>query len=408
MKRNRSLSVISALLLAVSVFALFSPTAKALTYKGSNTYKSGPYYEKLCAVELTGDPRTDIVNIAKSQVGYFEGDNAYQLAGTVNGTGNFTEYGRWYGLQDMWCAMFVSWCAYVANVPESVVIKHAYTPTGLSFFQNKGRAYSRADVAAGAYTPQPGDIIYFKSPRNSNPTNHVGIVTKYSNKTVYTVEGNTSSLTISTNGGTVAEKSYDISDTYIVYICCPDYEQSGSSAEISAVLDEYSAVRGGVKIRGWCFDKNDAETPLEVHVYIGGPATDENADVNTETVANAYRPDVNNVYGCGNNHGFDSTVATSKTGKQTVYVYAVNPKTSDKILISTFSADIPSPEDPKKKKADINKDGYVNNKDIVELFRYVSSGNTAEDESVYDYNEDGDVNNKDVTALFRYISSYSN
>ena len=47
----------------------------------------------------------------------------------------------------------------------------------------------------------------------------------------------------------------------------------------------------------------------------------------------------------------------------------------------------------------------MDNKDVVALFRYVSSGVTAEDESVYDFDEDETVNNKDVVALFRYISS---
>ena len=54
---------------------------------------------------------------------------------------------------------------------------------------------------------------------------------------------------------------------------------------------------------------------------------------------------------------------------------------------------------------DVNLDGEVNNKDIVALFRYVSGGEKAEDEAVYDFNADGEVNNKDVTSLFRYVSS---
>ena len=111
--------------------------------------------------------------------------------------------------------------------------KHCYTPTGLQWFKDRGRAYSRATVAKGGYTPQPGDIIYFKSSRNNNTTNHVGIVTKYSNGTVYTIEGNTSSATISTNGGAVCEKSYSISNTYIVYICSPDYKNTSSSSSSS-------------------------------------------------------------------------------------------------------------------------------------------------------------------------------
>ncbi|MBQ3546229.1 MAG: RICIN domain-containing protein [Lachnospiraceae bacterium] len=222
--------IVAMLLVFLMIIPSFSFEAQALTYSGSSSYKSGKFYTRLTNVTLTGDQRTDIVNIAKSQVGYQEGSSSSQLAGTTYGGSNYTEYGRWYGLQDMWCAMFVSWCANVAGVSTSVVPKHSYTPTGLNWFKNKGQAYSRATVASGGYTPQPGDIIYFKSSRNQNITNHVGIVTKYSGGTVYTVEGNTSSATISTNGGAVCEKSYSISNTYIVYICKPSYTNTSTSS----------------------------------------------------------------------------------------------------------------------------------------------------------------------------------
>ncbi len=197
--------------------------AGALDYSGSASYASGPYYTALTALTRTGDARADIVAIAQSQVGYQEGGSASQLSGEVSGSGNYTEYGRWYGLQDMWCAMFVSWCAYMAEVPSTVVPKHSFTVSGLNQFIAWGRAYTRAEVAAGVYTPEAGDIIYFKSSRNTNKTNHVGIVTSYSGSTVYTVEGNTSSAAISTNGGAVCEKSYSITNTFVVYICRPNY-----------------------------------------------------------------------------------------------------------------------------------------------------------------------------------------
>ncbi len=235
----KNLKKISASILAlVLAIAIILPQAvtpvSALSYSGSSSYRSGRYYRQLTAVKLTGNQRTDIVNVAKSQIGYQEGSSSSRLSGTVRGRGNYTEYGRWYGLQNMWCAMFVSWCANVAKVSTSIVPKHSFTVSGLNWFKARGRAYSRANVAAGKYTPQPGDIIYFKSGRNSNPTNHIGIVTKYSGKTIYTVEGNTSSATVSTNGGAVASKSYSIYNKYIVYICRPNYSGSNISSSSSS------------------------------------------------------------------------------------------------------------------------------------------------------------------------------
>lgn len=227
-KIKRILSwMLAAALTAAMILPHAAQPVSALEYDGSAGYESGKFYRALAEVKLTGDPRTDIVNIAQSQVGYQEGGSSNQLSGEVYGGVNFTEYGRWYGVQSLWCAMFASWCADVAGISTTIIPKHAYTPDGLKWFRDRGLAYSRAKVEAGEYTPQPGDLIYFKSSRNKNPTNHVGIVSGYSNGTVYVIEGNTSSATLSTNGGTVAQKSYAITNTYIVYICCPDYEGTG-------------------------------------------------------------------------------------------------------------------------------------------------------------------------------------
>ena len=229
---KRALSICTCVALMATMFVSTASSASAISYSGSSSYKSGKYYTALKNVKKTGNQRTDIVNVAKSQIGYQEGSSSSKLSGEIRGNGNCTEYGRWYGLQDMWCAMFVSWCANVAGVSTSVVPKHCYTPSGLSWFKSRGLAYSRATVANGGYKPQPGDIIYFKSSRNNNTTNHIGIVTKYSGSTVYTVEGNTSSATVSTNGGAVASKSYSIYNTYIVYICKPKY--SGTNITTSS------------------------------------------------------------------------------------------------------------------------------------------------------------------------------
>ena len=225
-KRIVSACLAAAMLLPVGL------SARAVDYQGTPSYMTGKYYRALKEVELTGDPRTDIVRIALSQVGYQESTYMKELSGEIVGNLNFTEYGDWYDMQDQWCAMFVSWCAALAGVPKDVVPKHAYTPNGLYWLKDKwGRAYSRAKVEAGVYTPQPGDIIYFKSASTKATTNHVGIVTGYRDGVVYTVEGNSSSPAIFSSGGTVARKSYPITNQYIVYICSPDYSKSAQPVE---------------------------------------------------------------------------------------------------------------------------------------------------------------------------------
>lgn len=231
-KVNRILSfVLAFVMLASVVIPAMTGRTHALKYDGSAGYKSGKFYRALTEVALTGDPRTDIVNIAMSQVGYQEGGSNNQLSGEVYGGLNFTEYGRWYGAQDMWCAMFASWCAYVAGISTDVIPSHAYTPNGLQWFKDRGLTHSQEEIENGTYTPRAGDLIYFRSSRNTNRTNHVGIVTGCSGGMIYTVEGNVGTAGISTNGGTVGANSYPITNTYIVAVCSPGYTEGSTSVE---------------------------------------------------------------------------------------------------------------------------------------------------------------------------------
>ena len=130
---KRKINVIIATLLVVAMcVTMFPVRSEAISYSGSSSYQSGRYYTNLTNVQLTGNQRVDIVNIAKSQIGYQEGGSSGKYSGEVAGSNNYTEYGRWYGSYigeswysgAQWCAMFVSWCAYVAGVGESIIDYH--------------------------------------------------------------------------------------------------------------------------------------------------------------------------------------------------------------------------------------------------------------------------------------------
>ena len=54
---------------------------------------------------------------------------------------------------------------------------------------------------------------------------------------------------------------------------------------------------------------------------------------------------------------------------------------------------------------DTNGDGAVDNKDVVVLFRYVSSASGSEYDPAFDFNGDSVVDNKDVVSLFRHVSA---
>lgn len=197
----------------------------------SASYRSGIFYRRLCNVTLTGDQRADIVAIALSQIGYTEGNDKYSLSGLSDGSKNYTEYSRWYDTIDdrydythsAWCAMFVSWCANQAGISSDIVYYHALTTGGLDWYRKQGLCHSRAQVENGTYTPLPGDIVYFKSSANRNEVNHIGIVVRYADGVLYAVEGNTFPGEKSSEGGQVCIKSYRIDDTFIRYICSPNY-----------------------------------------------------------------------------------------------------------------------------------------------------------------------------------------
>lgn len=240
----RKMKKLLALAVAGTLAAAMVFPAHALRYDGSSYYESGKYYRALTQVQLTGDQRTDIVSVALSQVGYQEGGSRTQLSGEVFGGVNFTEYGNWYGFQDMWCAMFASWCAHVAQIPETVVPRHSYTPEGLQWFRSRGLAHSREELAAGAYVPRPGDLIYFRSSRNENRTNHVGIVVACEGGKIYTVEGNIGSSSTYSNGGMVDRVCYPITSTYIVAVCSPNYVPTGTNV----VTDTTKSLRQAIRI----------------------------------------------------------------------------------------------------------------------------------------------------------------
>ena len=80
---------------------------------------------------------------------------------------------------------------------------------------------------------------------------------------------------------------------------------------------------GTVTVVGWAYDPDKPTTPINIDVYIGGPAGV--GEGHRLGLANQSRPDVATAYPiAGPNHGFDGAVPTSLSGTQDVYVYAVN------------------------------------------------------------------------------------
>ena len=206
---------------ALSVKPMLTPS-----YTPSASYRSGKYYTQLCNVSLTGNQRTDLVNVARSQLGYHEGDNTSQLHGESSGSSNYTEYGYWYGTQVQghsggsyyaWCAYFISWCARQAGIPTSIISNASYACAGSDNGDFKNLDY----YARGSYTPKVGDLVFFCWEGNSSCWDHVEIVIGVDSSNVTTLGGNTS-----TNN--VKKRSWNLSNSYIRGYGVPKYT-SGST-----------------------------------------------------------------------------------------------------------------------------------------------------------------------------------
>ena len=109
-----------------------------------------------------------------------------EVALTQIGNEGGQPYWNWYGFDSRveWCACFVSWCADQCGYIDSGLIpKFAGCIDGANWFKSNNRWNDRN------YEPKAGDIIFFDW-EGDGTTDHVGIVEKCENGTVYTVEGN--------------------------------------------------------------------------------------------------------------------------------------------------------------------------------------------------------------------------
>lgn len=158
-------------LTACLIFALAAP-AFAYSTDYPNTWTN------------TGDQRLDVVEIARTQVGY--GEVNYE-----------TKYGAWWtefngNVYDFttqpWCAMFSLWCENQAGCTNGVYGMSASSSGLLSLYQ-KGTNGNVAYSFGSGYDPRPGDII-FVGYYGGDTTNHVGLVAAVDDTTIYTIEGN--------------------------------------------------------------------------------------------------------------------------------------------------------------------------------------------------------------------------
>ncbi|EIX0501467.1 lysozyme family protein [Enterococcus faecalis] len=110
------------------------------------------------------------------------------------------KYWRWYGFNSRveWCATFVSYVAEKANVKME---RFVYCPTGINNFKANNQWQDRG------VEPKSGAIVFFDWD-GDGVSDHVGIVEKFENNTVHTIEGN--------SGDIIAKRNYEMNTPYIL------------------------------------------------------------------------------------------------------------------------------------------------------------------------------------------------
>ncbi len=224
-RMTRMAALVMTLIMAAAMYAV-PASALQPVFEPSSSYAGGEYYRRLLEVELTGDPRTDIVNIALSQMGYKEGGMEGEYAGQGVVCNNFTEYGYSFGDPDcIWCTTFIWWCARQAGV-DSTVFPDTIWPRLLAV-NCPYVGYSPSAVV------RPGDILFVENSGDTT-SDHLALVVEVTDTRILTVEGNC--------GNAVAGIAYerDIGARpdglgTILYIGYPNYERDPSIPDASSM-----------------------------------------------------------------------------------------------------------------------------------------------------------------------------
>ena len=132
--------------------------------------KSLAYWEQIRgSIQLTGDLRTDVLIIARSQLGY-SADLFYYEQTEAGKQRYYTRYGDWYGRKfSDWCDMFVCFCIYYAGKTDYPFqyscMRHEYALKEAGYWREWNR-----------YIPQPGDLAFFNPEKKHLYPDHVGVI----------------------------------------------------------------------------------------------------------------------------------------------------------------------------------------------------------------------------------------
>ena len=186
-------------------------THSAACYSGTGPLveNEGDWRASVASAKLNGDWNHDILEIAKTQLGYAP-DGSNVSIGSDGSVRYYSRYGDWYAdtpelIYEDWCLMFVSFCIHYAGIdglPYGCGCPDWLKLVDASLFHPYG----------DGYTPKPGDIVLFtygrKAFREENAEReelgmdplpessryvipeHAGVLVSMNSKAFRTIEGN--------------------------------------------------------------------------------------------------------------------------------------------------------------------------------------------------------------------------
>ena len=249
----------------------------------SSDYMSGRFYRALQNVTLSGDYRNDMIAVAESQIGYHEGDAADQIDGSHQGSGDYTEYGRYLGSNgSAWCSEFASWCARIAGVPTSILANSK--GANVKTFAAPYHHWDETVYAGGSYTPQAGDLALFAWSGTSETAaslSHTAIVhsvKQSGSRILLTVVHGNSGNEVCKKTFTVDAADGAVSGGKIVYFVAPNYsEGEAGDAGVNAGKDRKSGSTGMKKLSQSEITQLLADNPLDLpdNVFESTPSCTE-------------------------------------------------------------------------------------------------------------------------------------
>ena len=241
----------------------------------SPSYKTSKWYTAVHELKLTGDYAKDIISIARSQIGYHEGNTFDEQHGNNSkGSKDFAEYNYFYGDPGtMWCGEFVDWCYAMAGVPDEL-----YSLTSSENEYDNKHKWSDTVYAGGSYRLKPGDVIMFIADGNKDHVIMVeSIEDSENNVVVHSVDGNhsqavvTDTWRIEKKTGRCLDYNYD-TNGHVDLIYGPDwnladtiryynvrFDANGGKSSVSSKKVSNNAyygilpipVRSGYTFEGW-------------------------------------------------------------------------------------------------------------------------------------------------------------